>query len=278
MTNHAQLTIIKGPQHHLHQVFLLAKEKERLIGRSSICHFRVDDPLASSLHCLIYFKNENFRIRDLLSANGVFVDDHLVEETLLEPSQKIRIGKMLLEFSPYTQQEEGKKYLTGDETPLAEEIRPEAENEAKNKDTTETPLGRQIKNAKDLNVLRLALQYNLITAVQIKDLMKIAIAAKETICNIIIADKILTSEKIDTLVQEHKYNKIAHKDTLLGKFAIRYHMTTQERVDECLAIQKKQHQQQQKIPRLSQIMVEKQYLTIQQNNKLIKILTQERYT
>ena len=186
---------------------------------------------------------------------------------------------MLLEFSPYTQKQKGKKYITGDETALFEEIRPQTpEAQKKDKEITETPLGRQIKNLKDLNVLRLALQHTLISPSQIKELLKVATAAKETICNILIADKILSSEKIETLLYEHKYNKIAHKDTILGKFAIRYNMITQKQVDECLALQKNQYHHHQKIPRLSQLMVEKQYITIQQNNKLIKILAQERYT
>jgi len=89
MTN-AQLTVLDGVRHQFDQVFLLPKDKTRLIGRSSVCHFRVDDPLCSSLHMMITNKNGKFYLTDLLAANGVFVDGKLVDEHMLEEGEKIQ--------------------------------------------------------------------------------------------------------------------------------------------------------------------------------------------
>ncbi|WP_372369089.1 FHA domain-containing protein [Candidatus Uabimicrobium sp. HlEnr_7] len=270
----AQLTVLEGLRHQLNQVFLLPQNKTRLLGRSSVCNFRVDDPLCSSLNLMITSQGGVFYITDLLSANGVFVEGELVEHHQLQPQQKIRIGKTILQFSLFESEEDDKDYLTGEEPallqPLVEEQQPSVPS---TKDSKTIPLGRKIKNTKELSILRLAIRYELITHKQITQLLDSA----KSIVAALTKKNIISQQKIDELLCEHRFNKILHKDTVLGKLAIYYDFVLDKEIEECLLLQRKAYENNKKIPRLSEMMVEKKYISIQQNNKLVKILAQQRY-
>ncbi|BBM82959.1 FHA domain-containing protein [Candidatus Uabimicrobium amorphum] len=272
MTN-AQLIILEGMQHQLNQVFLLPYGQMRLVGRSSICHFRVDDPLCSSLHFMITSEKNSFYVTDLLSANGVFVDNELIEHCELQPQQKIKIGRMLLEFSFHEEEEDDKDYLTGEEPALLQPLREDSSAVSANNDPKIIPLGRKIKVTKELSILRLAIRHKLISHQHITQLL----AAGQSIIPGLIQENLISQEKIDELLREHRYNKILHKDTVLGKLAIYYDFVSDKEIEECLLLQKNKYEQHKKIPRLSEMMVEKKYISVQQNNKLVKILAQQRY-
>lgn len=269
----AQLIILQGMQHQLNQVFLLPYGQTRLVGRSSVCHFRVDDPLCSSLHFMITSYENSFYITDLLSANGVFIDNELIEHGELQPQQKIKIGKMILQFSFHEEEEDDKDYLTGEEPALLQPLREDPAPAKSNNDSQVVPLGRKIKIAKELSILRLAIRHKLISHQNITKLL----AEGQSVIPTLIQENLLTQEKIDELLREHRYNKILHKDTILGKLAIYYDFVSDKEIEECLKLQKNKYEQHQKIPRLSEMMVEKKYISVQQNNKLVKILAQQRY-
>jgi len=70
-----------------------------VIGRGKNCNIQVEDPTVSRQHAVIYFKNNNYYIKDLKSENGTFVNDKKVDETILKPNDVIGIGKYLVEFT-----------------------------------------------------------------------------------------------------------------------------------------------------------------------------------
>ncbi len=70
-----------------------------IIGRGKNCNIQVEDPTVSRQHAVIYFKNNNYYIKDLKSENGTFVNDKKVDETILKPNDVIGIGKYLVEFT-----------------------------------------------------------------------------------------------------------------------------------------------------------------------------------
>lgn len=49
-----------------------------LVGRSAIAHLRLDDPRASAEHATLYFKDQQWWLRDLASRNGTFIDGRRV--------------------------------------------------------------------------------------------------------------------------------------------------------------------------------------------------------
>lgn len=69
------------------------------IGRSPDNHLVVDDPTASSHHALIEATAGGYRIRDLNSTNGVWVNDQRQPEAMLGPDDNLRIGTHDLLFT-----------------------------------------------------------------------------------------------------------------------------------------------------------------------------------
>ena len=67
-----------------------------LIGRSPECDIRLDDKTVSRKHALLYFDELFWKIRDLNSRNGLFVNGKKVDHTYLIGNEKIRIGNSLI--------------------------------------------------------------------------------------------------------------------------------------------------------------------------------------
>ncbi len=70
-----------------------------VIGRSSTCDVRVDDPQVSRIHSLIYFKDGRYYLKDLDSDNGTFVNGKKISDTVINSGDKIEIGNYSIEFS-----------------------------------------------------------------------------------------------------------------------------------------------------------------------------------
>ena len=68
------------------------------IGRSSKADIQLNDEQASRVHAEISFVNMEFRIRDLHSSNGTFLNGSSVVEYALRNHDKIMIGETLLNF------------------------------------------------------------------------------------------------------------------------------------------------------------------------------------
>ncbi|MGC9089957.1 MAG: FHA domain-containing protein, partial [Caldisericia bacterium] len=70
-----------------------------VIGRSSTCDVRVDDPQVSRIHSLIYFKDGRYYLKDLDSENGTFINGKKISDTVINPGDKIEIGNYSIEFN-----------------------------------------------------------------------------------------------------------------------------------------------------------------------------------
>jgi Nif-specific regulatory protein len=68
------------------------------IGRESVNRFSISDPSISRRHSVITRDGEQFRINDLESLNGTFVNDVPVKERSLAHGDRVRIGDYLFLF------------------------------------------------------------------------------------------------------------------------------------------------------------------------------------
>lgn len=276
----AQLIVVEGPEHHLNQVFLIHQNLTRVLGRSSVCHFRIEDPLTSSMHCQFYYEQEKFILQDLLSANGVFVNDVLVNETDLKNGDSIKVGKVKLEFSKYTGETQGKIYITGEEVDFSnniKEIEDEDEKVAVEEASDEqTPLGRMIKKQRDLIICRLALKNRLLNHDHmqklIAQLQSRSQKEKNTLADLIVEQDLLTKERLEKLLQEHNYYKMKNKDIQFGRNVVSQKLVSEEQIQQCLRLQERYFQETGQLPRLGELLVQKNFITVQQNNALIKAM------
>ena len=69
------------------------------LGRSPKADIQLKDEQASRVHAEVSFINMEFRIRDLQSSNGTFLNGSTVVEYALRNNDKIMIGETLLHFS-----------------------------------------------------------------------------------------------------------------------------------------------------------------------------------
>ena len=68
------------------------------IGRSSVCDLSIEEPSMSSEHARLVFSDEAWRVVNLLSTNGVFVNDEKVFSHRLHDGDEIRLGRVRLRF------------------------------------------------------------------------------------------------------------------------------------------------------------------------------------
>ncbi len=74
-----------------------------LIGRSPECDVVIDHPSVSRAHAEIVGDGTGWRLRDLGSKNGSFLDGALVSEAVLAPACWLRIGDVHGEFALFNQ-------------------------------------------------------------------------------------------------------------------------------------------------------------------------------
>lgn len=79
------------------QVFELNSDR-MTIGRAATCDLRVEEPSISSEHARFVHAEDGWRIINLLSTNGVFVNDKKVFSHLLSDGDEIRLGRAVLRF------------------------------------------------------------------------------------------------------------------------------------------------------------------------------------
>jgi hypothetical protein len=68
------------------------------LGRTPENDYPLEHESVSSSHCQIIVSSQGARLKDLGSTNGTFVDGQLVEEILLIPGQRLRIGNIEAQF------------------------------------------------------------------------------------------------------------------------------------------------------------------------------------
>jgi pSer/pThr/pTyr-binding forkhead associated (FHA) protein len=75
------------------------KKRELVIGRGEDADIRVDNPLVSRRHALLAFRDSEWRLSDLDSVNGVYVNGELAEEHILKVGDRIELGPHVIVFA-----------------------------------------------------------------------------------------------------------------------------------------------------------------------------------
>jgi hypothetical protein len=70
------------------------------LGRGAESHFPIEHESVSSSHCEITLAAGRTILKDLGSVSGTFVDGELVEQAVLQPGQRIRLGEVEMVFEP----------------------------------------------------------------------------------------------------------------------------------------------------------------------------------
>ena len=94
-TTNPKLIALSGPARGT--IFALT-EDEVSIGREPANGIRVNDHSVSRRHCLIKFENGSFRVVDLESYNGTFINGVPVGEQALNHGDQIAVGKVVFLF------------------------------------------------------------------------------------------------------------------------------------------------------------------------------------
>lgn len=92
MKSDVSLLVIEGAD----QGSRFALDGEVLIGRGSQNRIRILDTEASRTHARIYPDGSSWRIDDLHSSNGTYVNGNKIDTALLESGDQIRLGRTLL--------------------------------------------------------------------------------------------------------------------------------------------------------------------------------------
>lgn len=79
------------------QEFALSSDRTT-IGRSPVCDIQLDEPSLSSEHARLVRSEDGWRVINLLSTNGVFVNDEKVFSHRLDDGDVIRMGRVSLTF------------------------------------------------------------------------------------------------------------------------------------------------------------------------------------
>ena len=86
----SSLVMVRGPQ--MGMAFNLDKDR-MTIGRNPKCDIFLDDMTVSREHAEITRHGDTFIIEDMQSFNGVWINNHTVQEHALRPDDYLQIGK-----------------------------------------------------------------------------------------------------------------------------------------------------------------------------------------
>ena len=69
-----------------------------VVGRVDSCDIHLDDPSVSSEHARLTHDSEGWRVANLLSTNGTFVNDEKISNRALNDGDRLRFGRVELRF------------------------------------------------------------------------------------------------------------------------------------------------------------------------------------
>jgi len=96
-----------APEHEAYLVVIYGDELGKRIpiaggsveaGRSSTCEIPIDQESVSRRHARIWWTESGFRVKDLGSTNGTYVNDLLVAEQELRDGDLVKVGRTILKF------------------------------------------------------------------------------------------------------------------------------------------------------------------------------------
>jgi pSer/pThr/pTyr-binding forkhead associated (FHA) protein len=71
-------------------------QNEVIIGREETCDVSIPDPVVSSKHARLVYRNAHWWVEDLMSTNGTYLNDERLESpAILINGDDIRIGKSI---------------------------------------------------------------------------------------------------------------------------------------------------------------------------------------
>src|SRR5262249_52734615 len=91
-----RLEVVSGPNAGLSRVY---ESAEIIIGRTG-SDFVLSDRKVSGMHCQIRLEDAGYRLRDLGSTNGTWIQNISVLDALIAPGTLISIGDTVLRFTP----------------------------------------------------------------------------------------------------------------------------------------------------------------------------------
>jgi pSer/pThr/pTyr-binding forkhead associated (FHA) protein len=95
--NTALLVVVRGP--HVGARFLL-DDAEVTAGRHPDSDIFLDDVTVSRRHAVFIRDEFGYRVRDVGSLNGTYVNRALVEEAALRAGDEVQVGKFRLVYNP----------------------------------------------------------------------------------------------------------------------------------------------------------------------------------
>lgn len=88
------------PDGHAAALCLLRSHERVLIGRDPGCELRIDHPTVSRVHAELYSEGAHWRVRDLDSKNGCFINNEHIDSAELNGATWLRFGDVPCEFMP----------------------------------------------------------------------------------------------------------------------------------------------------------------------------------
>jgi len=79
------------------EIFRLSTDRVT-VGRSKVCDLCIEEPSMSSEHARLVYSDNAWRVINLLSTNGVYVNDQKVFSHRLNDGDEIRLGRARLRF------------------------------------------------------------------------------------------------------------------------------------------------------------------------------------
>jgi pSer/pThr/pTyr-binding forkhead associated (FHA) protein len=93
--NTAALLVRQGPQEN--QRFVLSGS-EIILGRADDCHILLDDVTVSRNHAKIVRDSDGWRVIDLKSLNGTYLNQNRVDDSALSAGDELQVGKYRFSF------------------------------------------------------------------------------------------------------------------------------------------------------------------------------------
>ena len=100
-------------------------EQMTLIGRKADNTLQVEDPNVSKYHALLVKTEEGYRLFDLHSANGTFVNDHRITNAEVKHNDLIRVGPAIFRFQLETASSLAPSHPTAPKVRFRPSLKPE---------------------------------------------------------------------------------------------------------------------------------------------------------